>query len=344
MDVSATDSALADLDIKLADGRPALILAHKPGNIAASREYLAGHRDAIFAALRRFGSVLIRGLAVAGTDDFAVMRDELIGRHLGYQERSTPRSELADGVYSSTDMPAVHPIRLHNESSYVVRFPGVLLFGCVTAPAGQGATTVGDSREVLRRLDPGVVQRFRERGWALLRNYHPSLSVSWQRSFETSDRAEVESYFRDGLIAWRWGADDSLRTSQRRAAVLRHPETGEETWFNHVAFWNRHTLAPEMLDVLLASYGQDGLPYETVYGDGEPVPADEIQHMNEIYDSVQRRESYRTGDLLLVDNLLSCHGREPYRGDRKILVAMGIPRSATECGAGDQPGPGPLPG
>lgn len=343
MDVSARDSTLANLDIELADGRPAIILAHKTKDITASREYLAGHRDAILAALHRFGSVMIRGLAVSDTDDFAVVRNELLGGHLSYQERSTPRSELADGVYSSTDMPAVHPIRLHNESSYVVQFPGVLLFGCVTAPDKKGATTVGDSRAVLAHLDPGVVQRFRERGWALLRNYHPSLSVSWQRSFGTSDPAEVETYFREGLIAWHWGADDSLLTSQRRAAVLRHPETGDETWFNHVAFWNRHTLAPEMLEVLLASYGERGLPYETVYGDGEPVPADEIQHMNEVYDRVQRRESYRVGDLLLVDNLLSCHGREPYRGDRKILVAMGMARTTSECAAGDLPAPGPLP-
>jgi hypothetical protein len=125
--------------------------------------------------------------------------------------------------------------------------------------------------------------------------------------------------------------------------VLRHPETGAESWFNHVAFWNRYTLDPEMRAVLLASYGEDGLPYDTVYGDGEPVPQDEIDHLNEVYAAVRRRGSYRAGDLLLVDNMLSCHGREPYRGDRLVVVAMGAARAVEDCAPDGAQAPGPFP-
>ena len=344
MNARSGDATLADLDIELADGRPAVIVTNRVTDLAAGREWLAEYRTAIRQALHRFGSVLIRGLPVDSTAAFAAARDQLLDQRVPYREKSTPRSDFGEGVYSSTDMPAMHPIRLHNENSYVLDFPGVLLFGCVVAPDEGGATTVGDSREVLARVDPAVRDRFARDGWALLRNYHPSMSLPWSTAFGTDDRNALEDYFRSMRIAWHWYPGDRLLTSQRRSVVVRHPETGEPTWFNHVAFWNRFTLNPEMREVLLASYGEDGLPYDTVYGDGEPVSAEVIEHLNDVYDQVARRETYRVGDLLLVDNLLACHGREPYRGDRRILVAMGEPRALADCAPQTPPAPGPLPG
>jgi hypothetical protein len=333
----------ANLDIDLVDGRPPVVHAHAVHDTKAATAWIEENRTAVRAALLRFGHLMIRGLHVVDAHAFAAVRDVLFHQHLEYRERSTPRSELADGVYSSTDMPAMHPIRLHNESSYVLNFPGVLLFGCVDAPDEGGATTVGDSREVLAKLDPGLVGRMREQGWTLLRNYQTGLSLSWNEAYGIEDRDELEAYLQKNLIAWQWQPDGSLRTSQRRSAVVTHPQTGEPSWFNHVAFWNRHTMNPAFREVLISSYGADGLPYDTVYGDGEPFAAAEIEHLNEIYRQVERRESYRVSDLLLVDNVISAHGREPYRGSRRILVAMSEARSVYDCSPSVAPAPGPLP-
>ena len=32
---------------------------------------------------------------------------------------------------------------------------------------------------------------------------------------------------------------------------------------------------------------------------------------------------WRRGDVLLLDNMLTAHGRRPFTGDRRVLVAMG---------------------
>jgi alpha-ketoglutarate-dependent taurine dioxygenase len=343
MKTDSGKATLADLDIVLATGRPAVIVAPRPADLAAARDWLSDHRTAIREALHRFGSVVIRGIPLSDAAGFAAARDELLDQRVPYREKSTPRTDFGDGVYTSTDMPAMHPIRLHNENSYVLEFPGVLLFGCVTAPDEGGATTVGDSRALLDRIDPAVRDRAIDKGWTLYRSYHPNMSLPWSTAFGTADRAELEDYFRDRLISWHWRAGDGLLTSQRRSAVVTHPETGERTWFNHIAFWNRYTLDPAMREVLLASYGEHGLPYDTAYGDGRPLEEAEIEHLNEVYDGIELREQYRAGDLLMVDNLLSCHGREPFRGDRKILVAMGEPRALADCAPVTPPAAGPLP-
>jgi alpha-ketoglutarate-dependent taurine dioxygenase len=35
---------------------------------------------------------------------------------------------------------------------------------------------------------------------------------------------------------------------------------------------------------------------------------------------------WQTGDILLVDNMAVAHGRAPYEGERRVLVAMTEPR------------------
>src|SRR5262249_31346334 len=206
---------------------------------------------------------------------------------VAYREKATPRSDFGDDVFSSTNFPPTHEIRLHNENSYTLDFPGLLLFGCLVAAATGGATTVADAREVLAPLPVARVDRFRAQGWELRRSYREHVSLSWRAAFATNDPAQVEKYCADNAIAARWIGADGLVTSQRRSATVHHPRTGDEVWFNHLAFWSEHTLDPETREVLLDSYGPDGLPFHTRHGDGTPVDADDIAAVNAAYDAAR---------------------------------------------------------
>jgi alpha-ketoglutarate-dependent taurine dioxygenase len=300
-------------------------------DLAAGVEWLRDNRSAIREELLRTGCLLVRGLPVHSTEDFAVVRDVLLGKPAGYKEKATPRSDFGHGVFSSTDLPAVQPIRLHNENSYTLEFPGVLLFGCLVAPDQGGATTVGDMRAALRLLPPALRDRFTETGWLLVRNYSELAGLPWPTSFATEDRAEVEAYCRANTVGHEWLPDGSLRTRQRRAAVITHPTTGEQVWFNHVAFWNKWTLDEEVREVLEETFGEDGLPFGTYFGDGTALTEQEARILNDAYDEVTMRESWQPGDLMLVDNILCAHGRESFRGNRKIVVSMGDPVPLTDC-------------
>jgi alpha-ketoglutarate-dependent taurine dioxygenase len=330
-------NATNGLDVTYETGKPPVLRTPRFDGLDAATAWVSEQRDAIRAELHRSGCLMIRGIGVRDAGEFARVRDVLLPKRASYKEKATPRTDFGEGVFSSTDLPAVQPIRLHNENSYTLDFPAVLLFGCVTAPESGGATTVGDMRRALRLVPVGLRDRFTRMGWLLVRNFSELAGLPWQKSFATEDPAEVEAYCDENVIGYEWLADGELRTMQRRAAVVTHPVTGEQAWFNHVAFWNRWSLDADVRDVLLDTYGEDGLPFDTYVGDGTPLAEAEAAALIDVYEQVTMRETWHAGDLLLVDNILCAHGREAFQGDRKILVAMGDPIAVTDCRPTTQP-------
>ena len=65
---------------------------------------------------------------------------------------------------------------------------------------------------------------------------------------------------------------------------------------------------------------ESDLPCE--YGDGSPIPREYLDKLIEVIDKEAIPLLLDEGDLLLVDNFQVSHGREPWEGDRLILVSM----------------------
>jgi alpha-ketoglutarate-dependent taurine dioxygenase len=237
-------------------------------------------------------------------------------------EAFAPRRRHAPGVYSSSRWPPNQPMCMHHELSYTLEPPSLMLFACLVAPAGGGATPVADSPTVLEALPDDLVERFERLGWLLTRNYNEDIGASFADAFGTDDRGAVEGYCRANAIKFEWQPDGALRTWQRRRAVVRHPLTGRRCWFNQIAFLSEWTMDPEVREYLVDVYGEDGLPFNTRFGDGDPIGADVVQTINAVYDAHTVRERWEAGDLLLVDNIRTAHGREPFEGPREVVVAM----------------------
>ncbi|MET7313816.1 TauD/TfdA family dioxygenase, partial [Streptomyces thermoviolaceus] len=104
-----------------------------------------------------------------------------------------------------------------------------------------------------------------------------------------------------------------------------HPVTGRPCWFNQIAFLNQWTLAPEVREYLVDEYGEDGLPFNTRFGDGGEIGEDVVELLNTVYERHTRREPWQAGDLMLVDNIRTAHSREPFTGEREVLVALAEP-------------------
>ena len=245
-------------------------------------------------------------------------------------EAFAPRQPLGTGpasgtVYSATPWPPQQQMCMHHELSYRLEFPGLLLFACLSPAASGGGTALADAAAMLSALPADLVQRFEREGWILDRTYSEDFGASCEESFGTGDRGAIESYCRANEIEFAWQPDGELRTRQRRSAVVSHPLTGQRCWFNQIGFLSEWTMDPEVREYLIDLYGDDGLPFTTRFGNGDPVTEDIVQLLNETYEANAARVSWQAGDLLLVDNIRTAHSREPYEGPREIPGRAGRP-------------------
>jgi alpha-ketoglutarate-dependent taurine dioxygenase len=289
-------------------------------------DWATENRELVLHLFEEKRALLFRDFDLAGIPGFTRVVDVLSdGPRLPYVDRSTPREEYGSNVYCTTIYPPENTIRLHNEGSYWCVHPQKAFFCCVTRPETGGATPVGDVHAVHERIDPEIRREFAARKWMLQRTYNTGLSLPWQDVFQTSVRAEVEAYCVANRIDFEWGPEDWLRTRQVREPILAHPRTGEPLWHNHAAFFHITTRDAAVRDALRRQLDDAHLPYNTYYGDGGEIDPEVVAHINAAYDAETLRFPWQEGDLHFVDNLRLAHARDPFTGERLILVALTEP-------------------
>lgn len=287
--------------------------------------WASAHKDEIEGYVDRHGGVLFRGFDLETVEDFNRFVDTVSSGSLRYTERTSPRSQVSGNIYTSTDYPNDHPIYLHTEQSYNLVFPQWIFFFCVTPAAEQGETPIADCRKVLERIDPAIRERLETEGYLYVRNFHEGMGLSWRDAFQTADKAAVESYCRENDIECEWKDDGRLQTRQRRRVVATHPRTGEKSWFNHLTFFHVSTLVPSVQESLLGAYPEDELPNNTFWGDGTPFAPEVLENLRGAYEAEELTFPWQKGDLLMLDNMLTAHGRRPFHGERKVVVGMAEP-------------------
>lgn len=299
------------------------VLVEYPG--APSPDALRADAARLDGLLRRRGAVRVRAAFDGAAEAFARAVAALGLRPFDYVERSSPRTGVGGSIYTSTEYAPNREIPLHNENSYATVWPGRLVFGCSRAADEGGETPIADSRKVLGRIPVEVRTRFRERGVLYVRRFGGPFEMDWRYAFATERRAAVEEYCRAAGIGFEWLEDGRLVTRTTRPAIVRHPLTGDEVWFNHAALFHPSSLDADVRDAL-----GDGVEpsNETAFGDGTPIDGAALDAIRAAYRAESVASPWRRGDLLLLDNLLASHGRRPFRGERLIWVAMSDPQRA----------------
>ncbi|HJP93406.1 MAG TPA: TauD/TfdA family dioxygenase [Pyrinomonadaceae bacterium] len=284
-------------------------------------QWLETNRQSVLDKLQTTGAVLFRDFNLLSIPDFEQLLTKLSGELVDYSYRSTPRNQVSGKIYTSTHYPAHQSIALHNEMSYSRQWPMMIGFFCVQAASEGGETPIADSRRVFAQIDPAIREEFIRKQVMYVRNYDDTLDLSWREVFQTDSRAEVENYCRKAGMKVQWNGDKQLRTSQVCQAVTEHPVTGEMVWFNQAHLFHISSLEKDVRSSLQSAAGTE--PRNAFFGDGSEIDEAALDHIRAVYDNEKVAFSWQRGDILILDNILTAHGRNPYRGPRQIVVGMG---------------------
>jgi hypothetical protein len=187
--------------------------------------------------------------------------------------------------------------------------PDVGFLFCEVAPSvAGGETTLVDGIELLAALDPAVRARFERDGIG----YHMIWERErWENELGATDREQLEP-----LLAQMPGtsfefAGDTLHLFYRTPAITT-TRTGAQVFAPALLAHLSHV--PSTIDPARLIYSKT--TNRVRFGGGEELSDDVVAHLIEIHDALTYPHRWQPGDLLILDNTRTLHGRN---------------RTATEC-------------
>lgn len=319
-----------------------LPLVIEPENAASTLkeqlEAVKNEEAALKKHLLTHGGLLFRNFSIGSVDDFvALMKTVNTGQSVKYIGGGSPRTKVKESVYTSTEAPPAIKIHLHNELSFTDNYPSHIYFYCDIEPTKGGETFIADARKVVKDVRDDVKNRLAEKkikyysryyfkSWLMdLVNKIQRGHKTWIDVFETDSKKEVEEICRKNNFGFKWNRNDWLEITRVRPALNVHPVTGETAWFNqvHLFDYNPRFLGWwRYIGMRLFYFQRYMLVDEVCYADGTKIPRSDIYHIVDVLDANSIYFPWKKGDVMLLDNILTMHGRAPFEGKRKILAAM----------------------
>jgi ribulose-5-phosphate 4-epimerase/fuculose-1-phosphate aldolase len=289
------------------------------------KEWIQTNVDFINMLFEKDRILLFKGFASLGQkiDLSEIVGMTSKGKPLNYTEPSTPRTKVNDEIYTSTEYPKEQKIAQHNEHSYSDFWPKKVFFYCEKPSIVGGHTPIADSRSVYKLIPEKITKKFESKGGVMyVRNFSNEMDINWDVFFGTSVKSEVEQYCEKKNIKWQWGEDNKLRIFQISQAILNDKTLNVKNWFNQAHLFHYSNLNKEISDYLIETYGMENLPRNTYYADGSEIKEKDLNEIRHAYEKAMFRFDWEEGDLIMIDNVNFTHGRDPFQGDRSILVSM----------------------
>ncbi len=280
---------------------------------------------AIRSRLHCAGALLFRGFGFSELPDFENFTARFAGTLTTYLGGASKRTHVEGKVFTSTDTAAQFTINQHHEGAYMSQMPGIVGFFCREPAAVGGQTPLADSRRVLDRLPAELTACFERLGLQYINNLPNrfGLGKSWQAQFQTEKEEVVEEILRAEGYEFAWKADGSLRTTIRCPAIGIHPRTGERAWIAQADHWHPSGLETVVRARMAQVLPETEFPMNVTYGDGTEMEEKDLIAIRAAIHAETVQFDWQAGDVLICDNYLVSHGRRPYKGERKVFVALG---------------------
>ncbi|KAE9977351.1 hypothetical protein BLS_000026 [Venturia inaequalis] len=281
--------------------------------------------------LAEHGTLLFRGVPIHNAEQFSKF-----AHAFGYKPHEiigivVDRPLLAPNVAPANESPKEVLIYNHNESPQVPHAPEYIFFYSHKAPAQGGETPISSSLELFYRAQqemPEFIAELAEKGILSRVTYKTdaqykggsTLKQAFGKEIQDGDdeatkRAKIEAqilrYGRGKHTTWEW-TDDGLALTHRLPAIRTQPQTSLPTLFTGLAAYHKNAQVN----------GARKNPTLQLFGDGTPISDKYLANLAKITDEIRVLHKWQRGDVLVYDNVIAQHGRQPWEGEQEDRVVL----------------------
>ncbi|KAI0860213.1 hypothetical protein F4860DRAFT_223822 [Xylaria cubensis] len=284
------------------------------------------------------GTLLFRGLPIHNANDFSKF-----AHAFGFKPHEiigivVDRPVLAPNVSPASEAPKEVLIHSHNESPQVPHAPEyVFFYGHKVASRG-GETPMSSSLELFHRTQnemPGFIAELAEKGLLSRVTYKKerqysggsTLKEAFGKEIVDGDNlatrrskieAQIARYGRGVHTSWEWlDNDEGIVVTHRLPAIRTQPGTNLPTLFTGLAALYRDPT----VDNNPTSAARKKVTQQ-LYGDGTPIPEEYLKRLVAITNEIRVLHHWEQGDVLVYDNIIAQHGRQPWEGGQTDRVVM----------------------
>lgn len=280
------------------------------------------HASELCEQASRHGAILFRGFPLRTAEEFDRFLSAFGLPNFAYDDSlsNAVRINRTPRVFTANEAPPDVNIFLHHEMAQTPIYPSKLFFFCEHAPDAGGATPLCRSDVLWERLAakcPEFARNCVEKGLRYT-NVMPSendpssgMGRSWQSTLRTTTREGAEERLQSLGYGWEWLADGCLRATTPVLSAAREISPGRKAFFNQ----------------LIAAYcgwkdTRNDPSKSVTFGDGTPLDHEAVAEAVALADELTFDLAWQQGDVALVDNYLTMHGRRTFSGTRKVLASL----------------------
>jgi len=288
--------------------------------------FLADNFDEIEAQLKSSGAVLFRGFPVDSAESFDRFSSAFGYPNFTYKESlsNAVRINYTERVFTANEAPKNVEIFLHHEMAQTPISPSKVFFFCKSAADEGGATPLCRSDMLFAALSdeaPALAADFKEKGLKYTTHMpaeddaQSGQGRSWKSTLSVNSVDAAEAKLSELGYSWVWLDDGSLKATTPVLPAVVTLETGKSVFYN------------QLIAAFLGWKGVRENPSSAItFGDGNAIPVEGLELVSRLSEKFTFDLPWQDGDVALVDNYLTMHGRRSFSGERKreVLVALAM--------------------
>jgi len=302
------------------------VIINKQGftSVEQASGWVAEHLHELEAELGQAGALLFRGFPIDSAETFDTFSATFGYPSFTYQESlsNAVRINFTERVFTANEAPKDVEIYLHHEMAQTPVSPDKLFFFCKSTAESGGATPLCRSDKLyaaLKAENPVLAKEFNDKGLKYTThmpakdNLESGQGRSWKSTLSVENATQAETKLNELGYTWVWMPDNSLKAITPMLPAVRELNNGVQVFYNQ----------------LVAAYmGWQGVredPSSAItFGDGSAIPVTGLEQIVDIAADYTYDLQWQDGDVALVDNKMTMHGRRPFTGERKreVLVAL----------------------